>query len=129
MEIVEKKEDVKDKFTKQMVKAAAGDEEPTSDPAFKFARIKKRKLTWLLAHFGGPSVCCTLICPVDLRIKTGMINKTMFHYLGDYGDACEQKAAVEALLTSKGVWIRDGAVKAKSKDVNAAYKRYQLRRA
>ena len=63
------------------------------------------------------------ILHMDLRVKGGLINKTLFRYLGEYGNADEQKTKVEAILTRNGVWIRDGAVKAKSKDMNAAYKK------
>ena len=131
VEIVATKEEVLDP-AKQMVKAAAGDEEPKSGPVFVW--LKKQKLSWLYAHFGikyghhplirvrvKKWVLCIL--HMDLRVKGGLINKTLFSYLGEYGNADEQKTKVEAILTRNGVWIRDGAVKAKSKDMNAAYKK------
>jgi hypothetical protein len=87
MEIVATKADVKDK-NKQMVKAAIGDPEPKSGPAFSW--LKKLKLTCLLGHWGikyghNPLIRVPVkkwpVCllHLDLRLKSGMINRTILH--------------------------------------------------
>ena len=58
---------------------------------------------------------------MNLRIVTGMINRCVFDFLGDYGDAEEQAAALLAILGGSNVWMRAGALKPTSKDANAAY--------
>jgi hypothetical protein len=87
--------EVKDK-NKQMMKAAIGDPEPKSGPAFN--SLKNCKDTWLLAHYGikyghNPLIRVPVkkwpVCLLhfDLRVKSGMLNRNIFNYLGDYGDA------------------------------------------
>ena len=130
MTIVATQEEVKDP-EKQMLRAEPGDSEPKLKGAWGKA-MKAKKLTWLLAHFGIKYGHFPLLrIPVkrwplcllhmNLRIVTGMINRCVFDFLGDYGDAEEQAAALLAILGGSNVWMRAGALKPTSKDANAAY--------
>jgi hypothetical protein len=51
--------------------------------------------------------------------------RNIFIYLGTYSDADvhAQKQLIEELMIANGVWIREGAIKPKSKDLSAAYKK------
>jgi hypothetical protein len=131
MEIVATAADVKDP-AKQMVKAQAGDEEPTKKDWSEY--LLKLKHTWLVAHFGikyghypllmikiKKWIACLL--HANLRVTSGIVNNCVFAHLGKYGKAEEQSAVIEALLLTAGVWLKKGAVKPKAKDLTAAYKK------
>jgi hypothetical protein len=130
--IVATPEDVKDP-AKQMVKAMPGDDEPTKKNWSEY--LKRLSVTWLVAHYGIKYghypllrveiekwiVACLL--HANLRITSGMVNYCVFAHLGKYGKAVEQSAVIEALLSTAGVWLKEGAVKPKSKDLTEAYKK------
>jgi hypothetical protein len=131
MEIVATPADVKDP-TKQMCKAQTGDEEPPTKAWSP--HLKSLKVTWLVGHFGikyghhpllrvelKKWIACLL--HANLRVTSGIVNRCVFIHLGKYGKAEEQGKAIEALLAEAGVWIKEGAVKPKSKDLTAAYKK------
>jgi hypothetical protein len=59
----------------------------------------------------------------NLRVTGGIVNHCMFAHLGKYGNAKEQGAAIEALLNEAGVWIKEGRLQAKGKDLTAEKKK------
>jgi hypothetical protein len=132
MKIVETAADVKDP-AKEMVKAQPGDEEPTIGDWSEFLK-GKGKVTWLVGHFGikyghypllmvqiKKWIACLL--HANLRVTSGIVNNCVFAHLDKYGKADEQSAAIEKLLSSAGVWIKEGVVKPKAKDLTAAYQK------
>jgi hypothetical protein len=137
MEIVPTPADVKDP-SKQIAKGQPGDDEPRPAKKDWSKYLKSLKVTWLVAHLGTKYghhpllkvkvkkwLACILHANLRVTSGPGITNYCVFGHLGNlkYGKAEEQGKAIEALLATAKVWIKEGAVKPKSKDLTAAYKK------
>ena len=133
MEIVPTQADVKDS-KKQMARADAskGDEVPSKGKWSAY--LKSLKLTWLEAHFGhayghfilirvSPNRWIACLLHANLRITSGIINILVFKFIGEYGKAEDQTKALKELLDDAGIWVREGQLKPKSKDLSAPYEK------
>jgi hypothetical protein len=129
MEIVATQAEVKDK-SKQMVKAQAGDAEPTEGRWSAY--LRSLEVSWLEGHAGikygrhpllniEPKLWYLCLLHFNLRVTGGNINKLVFAHIGKFGDFKEQAAELCAILQEAGVWVREERLKPKSKEADAAH--------